>query len=432
MKPLVELMHSSPRYSKVFHWGKLLSITGLAQLLVQGLGFICGILVIRLLPVNEYAWYTLANTMLGTMSVLADGGISAGVMSQGGKVWLDKEKLGSVLATGLDLRRKFAIGSLLIAIPILIYLLSTHGAGWLTITLIILSLVPAFFAALSDSVLEIVPKLHQDIIILQKNQLAVSVARLILSGLFLFIFPFTFIALIAAGIPRIYGNIKLKKITHNFTDHLQKPDPSVQTKILGLVKRTLPGSIYYCISGQITIWLISIFGSTASVAQVGALGRVAMVLTIFSSIFSTLIIPRFARLPIHPQLLLKRFLQIQIGLMIFGVLLIFLIYTIYRQALWILGPNYLNLKNELILSFSGSYIGLIAGTLFSLNSSRGWTIHPMIFIPLDLLVILIGILMIDISTLTGLFKFNILVMSTEVIAYFSYGLIRILKTSDLQ
>jgi hypothetical protein len=44
-----------------------------------------GILIIRLLPV-EYAFYTLANTMHRTMTVLADGGITTGVMSQVGKV----------------------------------------------------------------------------------------------------------------------------------------------------------------------------------------------------------------------------------------------------------------------------------------------------------------------------------------------------------
>lgn len=72
-------------------WAKLIAITGSAQVMVQAIGFISGILVIRLLPTHEYALYTLANTMLGTMTLLADGGIATGVMSQGGKVWQDKQ-----------------------------------------------------------------------------------------------------------------------------------------------------------------------------------------------------------------------------------------------------------------------------------------------------------------------------------------------------
>jgi len=376
---------------------------------------------------KEYAWYTLANTMLGTMSVLADGGISAGVMAQGGKVWQDKEKLGSVLATGLDLRRKFAVGSLMIAAPVLIYLLSRHGAGWLTILLIIASLIPAFFAALSDSILEIVPKLHQDIVSLQKNQLAVSISRLLLSGLLLFIFPFTFIAILAAGIPRAYGNIRLRKITQAFAIEHQKPDLEIQKNILNIVKRILPGSIYYCLSGQITIWLISIFGNTSSVADVGALGRLAMVLTLLSVLFNTLVIPRFARLPNNANFLLNRFLQIQFGLISFGAIIIGLVYIFSTQALWVLGPNYSNLKTELTLSVIAGYLGLIVGTLFALNTSRGWTINPLLSITLNLIAIVTGLLLINISNLKGLFEFNIYVMGSEVIIYLIYGLFKIMK-----
>ena len=55
-------------------------------------------------------------------------------------------------------------------------------------------------------------------------------------------------------------------------------------------------SIYFCFSGQITIWLISIFGNTTSIAEVGALGRLAMRLNIFTVRFSIIVIPWYAKL----------------------------------------------------------------------------------------------------------------------------------------
>jgi O-antigen/teichoic acid export membrane protein len=420
-------MSANPRYSKVFHWSKLISITGGAQVIVQGTGLVCGILVIRLLPVQEYAWYTIANTMLGTMSLLADGGISTGVMAEGGKIWRDKEKLGGVLTTGLYLRKKFAIWSLIVSTPILIYLLLHHGAGWLTILLILASLIPAFFAALSDSLLEIVPKLHQDIISLQKNQLTVSIGRLVLSALLLFIFPFTFIAILAAGIPRAYGNINLRKISGAFANKQYKPDPAIQKNILITVKKILPGSIYYCLSGQITIWLISIFGTSSSVAQIGALGRLTMVLTLLTVLINTLIIPRFARLSNDSNLLLKRYLQINFSLIFFGALITGIAYLFSTQALWILGANYSNLETELILSVVGSYLGLIAATLFSLTSSRGWMINPFIIIPINLIFIFFGILLFKISDLKGLLIFNIFLTGVVTVFYFCFGLMKFFK-----
>ena len=140
------------------------------KLLCRLLALLRGILIIRLLPVQEYAFYTLANTMLGTMTVLADGGITTGVMAQGGKVWQNKEKLGIVLVTGLELMKNFGIGSLIISLPVLFYLLLHNGASWLMSSLIVLSMIPAFYASMSDSLLEIVPKLHQTILPLQRNQ----------------------------------------------------------------------------------------------------------------------------------------------------------------------------------------------------------------------------------------------------------------------
>jgi O-antigen/teichoic acid export membrane protein len=429
MKAVLNRISANPRYARAFHWGKLISITGGTQVIVQAVSLICGILVIRLLPVREYALYTIANTMLGTISLVADGGISTGVMAQGSKVWRDKKRLGAVLASGLHLRKNFATVSLLISTPVLLYLLIRHEASWLSSILIIASLIPAFFAALSDSLLEIVPKLHQDIVPLQRNQLSVSIGRLALSGILVFIFPFSFIAILAAGIPRAIGNLRLQRITGSFIHNNQKSDPEIEKKILNTVRKILPGSIFYCFYGQITIWLISIFGTSHSVAEVGALGRLAMALTLLNVLFSTLVIPRFARLPDSMAILLNRYLQIQFGLLIFGAFIVSIIHIFSTQALWILGPNYSNLKTELTLSIAGSYIGLIAGILFSLNTSRGWTINPLISISINLAAIILGILFINISTIRGLFVFNIFVAGTDVLIYWSYGLIKILRYS---
>ncbi|MEP6746613.1 MAG: polysaccharide biosynthesis protein, partial [Bacteroidota bacterium] len=269
MKKLVLQIYSNPKYSKVFEWGRLISITGSAQIMVQLISFVCGILVIRMLPTQEYALYTLANAMLGTMILLADSGVSTGVMAQGAKVWQNDAKLGAVLVTGLDLRKKFAIGSLIIATPALLYLLRHHGASWLVSILIIVSLIPAFFTGLSGTLLEIVFKLRQNIVPLQKIQVMNNAGRLALLSALLLIFPWTFIAILAAGIPQIWANIRLRKLSASYADWTQKPDPVVRKEILYIVKRVIPGAIYYCLSGQITIWLISIFGTSKALAQMG-------------------------------------------------------------------------------------------------------------------------------------------------------------------
>ncbi|MDB5061448.1 MAG: polysaccharide biosynthesis protein [Mucilaginibacter sp.] len=427
MKAPIQRIYTVSSYDKIFEWCKLIAVTGSAQVIIQSIGLLSGILVIHLLPTREYALYTLANTMLGTMIVLADGGISNSVLAQGGKVWYHREKLGSVLATGFNLRKKFAIASLLIAVPFLLYLLRHHNAGWLTSIFIIGALIPAFFTALSGNLLSVGPSLHQTIAPLQKVQVGVSMGRLMMLLLTLFVFPWAYIAIISASIPQILGNIRLRKISSAYADWDQKPDPAIQKEILAIVKRILPGSIYYCLSGQITIWLISIFGTTTTVAQIGALGRLSMMLGLFSAIFGTLILPRFARLINNKELLFKRFIQIQLGLIVLFAFIVLLVSQFPAQLLWILGKNYSGLEKELILNVAGSCTSLFAGLLFTISTSRNWIINPLISIPLTLATIICGVLLINISSLAGILKFNLFVSSTEVIFYFVYCILKINK-----
>lgn len=427
MKQWINRTSAYPKYARFFYWSKLLTITGSAQLTIQGIGLICGILVVRLLSPNQYALYTLSNTMLGTMILLSDGGISTGVISQAGKVWQDKRKLGIVMATGLALRRKFALWSLLVAVPLLFYFLLHHGAGWLMSILLVLAIIPAFFTSFSGTLLEIVPRLMQNIAQLQKIEVTVSVMRLILLSACMVFFPWAFVAILSAGLPQLWANKRLHVISADRAHIYEEPDPEVRDHIIKIVKRVFPGAVYYCLSGQITLWMISIFGTTTAIAKVGALGRIAMVLTLLTSVFNTLIIPRFARLPDDRILLLKRFFGILIVLLTLGVFAISIIYLFSSKLLWILGPNYSNLKTEFMLNVIGSYISLIAGLMFSLILSRGWTINPLIAIPLNMLIIVVVAMVVDVSTIKGVFTFNIIIQVVDVAMYLCYGLIKIFK-----
>lgn len=406
------------------HWFKLITITGSAQVIVQGLGFVCGILIIRLLPIEEYALYILANTMLGTMTVLADGGISEGVMAEGGKVWKDKEKLGVVLATGLDLRRKFAVGSLIVTTPILLYLLLDNGASLLTSIMIALSLIPAFYASLSDTLLQIVPKLHQNIKPLQRNQVEVSIGRLIMIFSTLFVFPLSIVAIIANGTPRMYGNIKLKKIAQDHISANAQPDIEVRKNILKIVKRILPGAIYYAISGQLTIWLISIFGTTQSIAEIGALSRLALLVTFIIIIIDFLIVPRFAKLESNRLILLKEYFLLQIVLLIISLAIILVTYISSDYILFVFGDKYSGLNTELLLMAISSCATIFSLSTNKLLSSRGIIVPPALFITVMILVQFAFAFIVELSSVSGIIIYSILTTSTIYLMRVMYFLIQ--------
>jgi hypothetical protein len=390
MNAFVYRIRNNPKYIKAFQWARLVSISGITQVSVQAINLFCGILIIRLLSANEYALYTIANMMLSTMIVLAECDLSMAVMAQGGKHWTNSEKLGVVLATGFSVRRKLGIISVLVVTPILLYLLLHHDASWPIALLITISLIPAFFASLTDTILEVPPKLQQDLIPLQKNQLQASVARLVLTSVSVFIFPLTFVALLGAGIPRIWANFNLRKISSAYVSWNQRPDPVIREEIMKFVKRVLPVAVYYSFSGQLTIWLITIFGSVSAIAQLGALGRLSAVLGIINILFGMMVAPRFARLVNLRSILFLKYVQVQAAMSILFLVIIGFVWFFSSEILWILGSTYSNLHSELVLSMIGSSLGLLAGCFYGLNSARGWIINPIVSIAISIATIIVG------------------------------------------
>ncbi|WP_159018146.1 polysaccharide biosynthesis protein [Algibacter sp. L3A6] len=409
------------------YWFNLIAITGSSQLIIQVVALAIGFLIIRTLPVTEYAIYTLANSMLATMTLLTDGGIATGVLSEGGKVWKNKKGLGAIAKTGLNLRKKFARYSLAFAIPISIILLIYNNVSILMSIVVIISIIPAFSANLSDSILQIPIQLNQEIKGLQKNQLEVSIIRLILTVIVMLIFPYAFLILLAYGIPRIYGNYKLKKITTNFADLSQPEESSIKESILKTVKRRLPEMIFYCISGQLTIWLISIYGKTADIASLGAISRFSIMLNFTAILFTTLIIPRFARTYKQGKALLKKYLLILLLSFTIAILFIGVVFILKDQLLWILGDNYNDLKMELTLSALSGALLFVQGIVLHLNNSKNLIINPYLYIVISIIVTFISFLINDLSTVSGVILFSILITIIQLITLFIYGLLKISK-----
>jgi O-antigen/teichoic acid export membrane protein len=423
-------LKTHPNYSNLVQLGKLVSITGGSQIVIQIISFVCGIFIIRNFTIAEFAFYTIANTMLGAMNILADGGIISGVIAEGGKVWQDKNKLGSVIVTGLNLRKKFAIGSILIAGSLLIYLLIQNNANWYYALLILMSLIPVFYANLSDSMLEIAPKLHQDLKPLQKNQLLANFGRLILTIPAVLFLPFTPIAIFAAGIPRIIANIKLKKISDKFASTNQHENSDVKKNIIRMVKRILPGDIYNIFSVQITVWILSVVGSANAIAQVGALFRIGAVLALFNVLFNTIITPRFSRMEEDKKKLKANMIKIQFLLFGIGIVIVFFTWLLNSQIIWLLGINYANLENELVLAIIILYLNIVENVIYTMCRGRGWVLNPIINILINIVSISICAYTLNIGSLYGVLVLNIIVSAILVMMHSIYSLVVLNKLEN--
>jgi O-antigen/teichoic acid export membrane protein len=393
--------------AKVWEWIKLISFSGSSQFLVQAIGFASGLLVIRFLSTDQYAFYTLANTMLGTLSVLADVGISAGVLTQGGKVWNDRAKLGSVLTTGMILRRKFSCLGILFAVPLQFYFLQKHGASLFITTTIIVSIIFAFLASFTSSILEVAPKLHRDITSLQKITIVSNCIRFFITFLSLLYLPFAFVAVIASALPQVFANTRLKKLSAQYADPLGQENLTVRNDIKKIIQKRLPHNVYFVFSSQLGVWLIAFFGSTTSLAEVGALSRLSMVIGIFTTLFNILIVPCFARFSNDNKILLKRFMQTQIAIILLGFVIVFLTIIFSKQILWILGAGYSELTTALVILAGFCVVELLSFASNSLCLCRDRIMRPEVSIGLSLLFQVCLIPFFNFSTSVGVISYGL-------------------------
>ena len=99
----------SPYLRRLIRGGRVVGSFVTVQVIVQLIGFLSGILLIRMLEQREYAFFTIANTMQGTLNLLADVSIIVGLVSIGGKVWQNPPRFSQLISTARHLRRRLAL-----------------------------------------------------------------------------------------------------------------------------------------------------------------------------------------------------------------------------------------------------------------------------------------------------------------------------------
>jgi O-antigen/teichoic acid export membrane protein len=386
-------------------WLPILMKFASIQVVVQVLGFAAGILIVRTLPKREYALYTIGNTMLATILLLADSGISSALTAIGGRLWHDNYRLGSLLNTALQLRRQLAVLTMFIVVPVLIWLLRQNGAKALATGLLVLAVLAGSGLELITRVYAIALRLRSEIRQIQKQALLAALVKLALISIAAFVFLNATIAIFAVVVGYAVQFWMLRRWTSQEIDTEAPADPAMRSEIMAVIRKLGPHTIYYCLQGQIAVWLISIFGNAESVANVGALTRLAMVFSVLTSVTVEVVLPAFARIRSAHQLRLRYF-QIVFGYFALSVLLVGVVAVFPTQVLSVLGSQYNHLHSEGILMMASSVVGTMAGLLWAVNCSRAWIVPPQILIPSTIVLQALLVSVLSLSTVKGVLLFS--------------------------
>lgn len=399
---------SSPLIRRALHRARVVGQFAFVQAIVQIIGFGSGILLVRTLNQREYAYFTIANTMQGTINLLADIGISVGLISIGGRVWHDRHRFGQLVNTALQLRKKLGSAAILVVTPFLYFLLNRNGAqigyGLILIGFVLIGLL----IQLSLGVLGVVPRLRADIQRIQAIDLTGAIVRFVLVAALMFLFLDAAGAIAVASMTLLLQYAMLRKYVAGVIDLGAPQNAEDRHEIVRLIKHLAPNAIFYCLQGQITVFLISLFAKQATaIAEVGALGRLAMIFSVLSNLLTNVFVPAFARCgdPRKLRLLYGAIVGAVAG---FSAIVLAGAGFFPRGFLFVLGNQYAHLDRELLLMVGGAVAAAMSGTLWALNAAKAWVACSWLYIPLTLTTQIALIPFIDFSSVSGVLTFNLI------------------------
>ncbi len=401
----------------VFGFVRLLAGTAALQVVAQLLVFIAGIVVIRHLSLEQYAFYTLATAMLGVATTLSDCGMRNAVIAQGASLWQHPDRLGPVINAGLAIRRKVALVSALIVCPVLFALVTRQGGTSTHGLLLCGAVLPVFFAATSSPLLEVPLRLHQRLRQLQLLQAFAGVARVACVLLALIVWPVAWLVVLSGFLPQLLLNAKLRSGIARFANLRAPKDELAQSKISSQILRAMPDTIYYVLASQLTVILISIFGTTEDMAHVGALGRLALVVSFLLAMFQLVALPRYARIPQKEHdTILRTYLLLLGGIASAAGLAVACAGIAPEAVLYILGSQYSSLTSEVVLAVAAGGLAVVASAASSMSAVRGIVVSPWISIPPGIAVQLLLICLLPLDSVSSMFCLSLAMSGVQVVA----------------
>ncbi|HMG04464.1 MAG TPA: hypothetical protein VK581_03325 [Chthoniobacterales bacterium] len=399
---------TEPIVRRALQRAKIVGNFASVQVLVQLVGFASGILLVRRLEQNEYAYFTIANTMQGTMNVLADMGISIGLISIGGRVWQDQHRFGQLITTANNFRRRLGTAAIIIVAPILYWMLTRNGASSPYAAILIAAILLGLFAQFSLGVLGVVPRLRSDVSQIQRIDLIGAFARLAVLVACALLFLNAGVAVLIGSMAFLLQYWLLRRYAAGVIDLNAPENADDRMAMIGFIKNQAANAVFFCLQGQITIFLISFFGSKAtSVAEVGALGRLAMIFAVMGQLLMNIFVPAFARCQRAARLRWQYFAIVG-GVAACCAAVIAAAAIFPNQFLFVLGDKYSHLQRELLLMVAGTVMNVLTGTLWVLNASKAWIKGSWLYIPLTLVTQVVLIPYTDFSSVSQVLIFNLI------------------------
>jgi len=363
----------------VLSFAKKLGVAALGQAATLFFGAVCGFLVIHTMSKETYAQYSFLQSWLAFFSALSVTTLLGTYNAIAGPSASNQPKLLSVTATTWRLNLPFIGIAAALAIPALIF--PTWGKGWYS---------PDFLVAVALGVglvlVTVVNRFHQSVLQIEGRVKTISSLLPAVeggrTGTFLvcmalgfggYACPFVAAALLC----QIASNVYCAKLPSGQWLRTQpEPDVSKETthRFWEVQKPLLFPSYFYQVQSFFMPAIIAWLAPTDTIADVGALGRLMMLLMVLDRSLDIVFYPSLAR-----EEQFARFeKKLLIGVAGFALLSVGLVASaafVPDLWLWLLGAKYASLNGSLMWAVLATCIERIGGMFIWAMVSKGMAKH---------------------------------------------------------
>jgi O-antigen/teichoic acid export membrane protein len=395
-----------PDKHRIQRWIGIFSAYFTAQTLIQLLGIAAGLLLIRFMTVPQFALYTLAFSVVTFFNFLSDLGSTSSLLHFFNRAAREANDFEPYFAAVLSLRRgAFLLGAACVAVAFPLAA-AARGFGWGEIALVTAGILACVWFQIQSSIRILALRLHQRYGRAYRAEVGGTLLRLLLTG-----------AMVAASQLGAWLGVAASAAASGLTTALSRPERpaaapaeglgAYRRQILRYLLPTLPSALYFSMQGPLIVWLSATFGSTRNIAEVGALGRLALVVGMFSGLTGVVFLPRLSAIT-DDGLYRRRCLQYGLLLTLAAASLLAAAALAPRLFLMLLGPHYRGLHRELLLMVAGSGLALLGSYFASVNLARGWTRFQGMTVIVELSSQIVFVKLLPLSSTAGVLRFTLL------------------------
>lgn len=398
------------------------------QILVQGVNAITGIVLVRYMPKDDYAWFTIASSLLATLNLLADGGVSTGLTAIGGGIYEQSGRFARLLHDGLRISFRLSVIGCVLATPLFYVLYDRIAAPpWLAVSALLLAAL-AVWPSVSTVLINVANQLHTRVGVIQVGNIIGAVTRLLLTGV-LFVCGWL-VTLPAMGAAVVSSWVTVLFIRKRAKEFLREPavEVSYAPELRGFVRSLYANYIFFCLQAQVSTWIIGWLAGSSEVADLGALGRLGVLFVAMTSPINFLALPAIARIR-EPRLLRQRIALALGGATLLATAVVVVACLFPTPFLWILGGNYGHLTSELPLALTAQGVNMIAALAWSLLLSRGWVRHAWATILSTLIGFAVGAALFSLGTVAGMLKFNTIAAMPTLLFCLAFIVVKLARPS---